>query len=913
MSIDMVTRAAIALLVFLGLSFLPFTCPLALALASGPTKFGGRVRAIVVRPDNPNIIWVAAATGGLWKTTNAGADWSQADDFLPSLTFSSLTMDPQNANIMYAGTGELFALLQHPDRIPTTFAEIEGLVLRSPMRGAGIIKTTDGGTKWEVIPFTANNPDFYYVNRIAVNPAAPNIVLAATSTGLWRSIDSGASFRPVSSLANLNMLDVRFHPQKFDPPVAVASAYNSGLFRSTDGGASWTQSTPPTGVTIGAGSRTRFELEPSNSQATRWLAAYFKEDESNTECVLLESVNDGIAFNFLNGQSSGITFTRVDGATDTFHNNRLYTGALFVDPLHPSNIVLGGQKLCRSLDGGLNFSQIGRDPDNASVNSSHGDFHAIVEDLAKNSHKIYVGNDGGVARIDTYDTTPVVTNLNVGLGNQQFHAAAKNPLSGVLVGGTQDIGTLRRGTDGVWAPLFGGNPEGDDAMMVATDPTDANYWYYGSSQGFVIRSSDGGQDSPLQETGQGSPVQERIFDCSAMPLADTRTNCPGDTPILLDPSDPNTLYVGCGRLWRTRKAKDICSNITWDAIKPVSTSQLITTMAIPSYNNKVMWLGTIGGSPAFPRRGRELWMTTKLQSLVNLSSNAGNWTEMSGGSGLPDRPVSRVALHPTDPALVYVAFSGWSDSGSHNLWQGVRQTTGRYTWTDISTGLPAGPLFSAIVHPTVNGWIYAGTHAGLYRSNDGGKTWSAILDGRIPRVPISGLSWVDDHRLTVATYGRGVFELDETAHPEHVFPEVVSYSKGGRLRGHTENLALSDERRLISSASSGAVTMEITGHTGFSRSTPLQKAASLVFQLKSFATKPTSANLKIELFDFRHGTYQQVFSGAPSNTDQLISRSPRGSVPDFISTSRELRARVTWAGSSVSTTQIDSARWAIQK
>ena len=191
MSIDMVTRAAIALLVFLGLSFLPFTCPLALALASGPTKFGGRVRAIVVRPDNPNIIWVAAATGGLWKTTNAGADWSQADDFLPSLTFSSLTMDPQNANIMYAGTGELFALLQHPDRIPTTFAEIEGLVLRSPMRGAGIIKTTDGGTKWEVIPFTANNPDFYYVNRIAVNPAAPNIVLAATSTGLWRSIDSG--------------------------------------------------------------------------------------------------------------------------------------------------------------------------------------------------------------------------------------------------------------------------------------------------------------------------------------------------------------------------------------------------------------------------------------------------------------------------------------------------------------------------------------------------------------------------------------------------------------------------------------------------------------------------------------------------------------------------------------------------
>lgn len=121
----------------------------------------------------------------------------------------------------------------------------------------------------------------------------------------------------------------------------------------------------------------------------------------------------------------------------------------------------------------MSFTRIGRAPDQA-----HFDFHAIVQSPAPGSRTIYVGNDGGVARVENYDSsTAGTTNLNVNLVNQQIHGAAKNLLSGVVIAGTQDIGTLRRANTGAWTPLIGESEAGDDAMMVATDPIDS--WWAG--------------------------------------------------------------------------------------------------------------------------------------------------------------------------------------------------------------------------------------------------------------------------------------------------------------------------------------------------------------------------------------------------------------------------------------------------
>lgn len=924
----------------------------------GPKKFAGRVRAIVVRRDNPNIIWVAAASGGLWKSTNDGADWSQADDFLPSLTFSSLTIDPNNSNVMYAGSGELYPFLFHLKQDNKTLADIEGLTLRNPMRGNGIFKTADGGQTWTQLSFTANNRDFQYVNRIAVSPADSNIVLAGTNTGLWRSPDGGVKWIQENGVAGI-VLDVKFHPLSL-PQSALASTHSGGIYYSVSVGAqnNWFVSNLPADLPLPAGNQgTRIELAFSESEKGVWYAAYVidrgdvcADGNSCAKIRLLSSTNSGATFVFADSKKDPITLD--DSGTD-FKNGFLYTGALWVDGNNPNNIVIGGNALVRrsrGVNGQINFTRIGA----AGGDPAHSDFHVIVG--RPNSRTIYVGNDGGVARIENYDstavpTTAVTTNLNTNLGNQQFHGAAKNPISGTVIGGTQDIGTLRReNTTGTWSVLggsaadeaiLGGGAGGDDAMRVATDPTDANFWYFGSSQGRVSRS-----DNDLS----ASRDNFRIFDCAvnqvvaadncsscsasplldspvgkddlALPLLDRKRggNCLGYAPILIDPINPQTLYIGCARLWRTLNAKGNECSINWAPIgpQPAAGNQQIVSMAIARYDANIMCLGTLQtGAGLRPSQGGEVWLTTNLQA-----AGVPNWNRISSNPALPIRPVSGVAFPPVAPSAanprrVFVGLSGWDPAGgSKNLWKGTEQPGGSFTWIDRSGGLPPGPVFSLTTHPTVDGWLYAGTHSGLYRSADDGQTWSAIIDGRLPRVPISDLSWVGNTaKLLVSTYGRGVFELDETSNPERVIPEVISYTNGQTSSGHIENLAVSDDRFLFSSPTAGGVTMEVVGRSGFSRTAPLVKGASLIFQLESSSIKPPSAlkapTLTIELFNFTTGTYQQVFSGAAPTTEQLISKSGVGSPGDFIGTSRELRARVTWVG--ISSSNVDFARWAISR
>ncbi len=861
----------------------------------GPATFVGRIRAIVIRPDDPNTIWVAAATGGLWVSHNGGSDWSQADDFLPSLTFSSLTIDPGNPNVMYAGTGEIYSFLFHLDRLQTTIENVEGLILRSPYRGAGIVKTTDGGTTWRLLGATANNPDFHYVNRIAISPSGSSLVLAATSTGLWRSEDAGASWAKVigPELDGAIALDVKFHPVA--PPSAVVATHDRGIFHTRQASAlSWLRSTLPADLPTAPDHGTRIELAPSRSEPGVWLAAYFLENGSNTQFHLLRSADRGESFQHLNDQPGPVML-----ASGPMKNNRLYTGALWVDPQRSNNIVLGGGGLARSIDGGITFSKIGT--------GLHDDYHVIVGDGLPDSRRIYLGNDGGVARIDNYDDSAEAVSLNTGLDARQFHGAMKNPSSGIIIGGTQDTGTFRRDTAGVWTGILGEGAGGDDAMMVATDPSDPDVWYYGTSQGRVSRSTDGGN------------TDQQIFECSSTHRLEGP--CIGNTPMLLDPSNANQLYIGCSRLWRTKQAKATdCATIEWRSIKPASSvddkTHLITTMAIAAYDPNVMWVGTLanlgpGIGPTDPH-AREIWMTTQLQTLPDDASLDG-WTRVSDGSPLPQRPVARISLHPTDQCRVYVSFSGWASEGSHNLWKGTKRDDGSFEWSDVSAGLPAGPVFSTTVHPA-GGWIYAGTNAGLHRSADDGQTWSIVPDGRVPRVPISDLSWAGDHELIVATYGRGVFLLDENRNPEQVYPEIVSHAKGRFSDGHVEELSLSDGRTLRSTGKDGFVVMEIAGRSGFARTAPIGPGANLKFQIESSARPagPLAPMIVgIELFNFSKAKYELAFAGALSPGEHLVTTPPARPVRDFVSDSRELRARVTW--DRISSSSVDLARWVIRR
>jgi len=156
----------------------------------GPGNIGGRIRSILVHPTTPNTMWVGSVCGGVWKTVNGGASWFPLSDFMANLAIGSMAMDPTDPNILFAGTGE-------------------GFSSADALRGAGIFKTTNGGTSWTQIATTANS-SFFYVNRMAISPANHLIMLAATGSGIWRSIDGGTTWSQRYSAAAI--LDINFIP-----------------------------------------------------------------------------------------------------------------------------------------------------------------------------------------------------------------------------------------------------------------------------------------------------------------------------------------------------------------------------------------------------------------------------------------------------------------------------------------------------------------------------------------------------------------------------------------------------------------------------------------------------------------------------------------------------------------------------
>jgi hypothetical protein len=250
-----------------------------------------------------------------------------------------------------------------------------------------------------------------------------------------------------------------------------------------------------------------------------WFAIYYREGFGGT--VLLRSADHGATFS----QRRIVDCP----AGQLLAQNRRYTGALWVDPTDPAKLLVGGgstpqpdpRSVCRSLTGGSGQSFTPID-DGKSF-----DVHAIVEHpglLDGLNRTVYIGNDQGLFRIRNYDTTPVVEALNQGLGTQQFHGAVMNPVSGAIMGGTQDLGTLRRAADGTWTQIMSG-----DGTFTATDPTDPLFWYYGKSIGRVFRSTEGGEDPTTRHCIATSSATSPLGEAAAARGGFTRPSASGST------------------------------------------------------------------------------------------------------------------------------------------------------------------------------------------------------------------------------------------------------------------------------------------------------------------------------------------------------------------------------------------------
>lgn len=620
--------------------------------AIGPGNIGGRVRMVIIHPTNTNIMWTAGCSGGIWKTTDGGANWVPLNDFLPVLPVQSMALDPTNPNILYAGTGEGF------------FETVEGSSNTAAVRGAGIFKTVDGGTTWTHLSNTSG-PQWYFVNRIAISPTNSSVILAATNSGIWRSTDAGNSWTNVETEY---AYDVQFHPT--DGTKAVAGFHDIGVKYTTDGGQTWISST-------GDGDPHRSEVRYSRSSPTTVYSAAADADRIK----IYRSTNGGASFSLVT-TGSGISCYSA------------YNVVLWVDPTNANSLIVGGVNLYRSTNSGGTFTQ--------GFNNVHADMHAIESDPGYNgttNRRVFFGTDGGIYRAND-STSNTVTTINTNLAITQFYGAVMNPANNNVVGGTQDNGTLRyTGNPLGWVSVFGG-----DGVYCEYDPTDVNYWYGGIYYAQIFRSTTGGPNGSYIYNGIADAGNAATCNFVAFFMLDPNnantmlvgarslwrsTNVKAGTPTwtaikpTIQPRPTNPPPV------RTQEPVDahFAPNPPWN----------ISTIAVAQGNSDIIWLGYNNG---------EVWRTS------NGTAATPTWTRVDNGANpLPDRWVGSIRIDPSNHSRVLIGFMGydpdnlWITSNSGANWSDISGnlpsapisavTTHQSNWDWIYVGTDVGLFTSA--------------------------------------------------------------------------------------------------------------------------------------------------------------------------------------------------------------------------
>ncbi|HXV62485.1 MAG TPA: hypothetical protein VEK15_17425 [Vicinamibacteria bacterium] len=707
----------------------------------GPGNVGGRTRSILIDPSAPNIMYAAGVSGGIWKTVDGGANWAPLDDFLPNLAVSTMAMDPDDANVLYAGTGEGFFNID-------------------AVRGAGVFKSVNGGASWSQLAATSTNPDFYYVNDLIVSPNDSARVYAATGTGVFRSSNGGTSWTQVlSATVAGGCLDLA---QRTDTPTDVVFAScgtleTATVYRNDDAGGTgvWTSklSEPEMG-------RTSLAIAPSNQDVvyalsasldstgffTHGLHAVFRSADGGNSWTTQVSNQDLFvdAINLMLLTNPAVAFGCFGPIA--FYHQGWYDNVIAVDPTDPDVVWAGGIDLFRSEDGGVNWglaSHWWADP--SLPQYAHADHHAIVFHPAYDgttNTTLFVGNDGGVFRTDNATAGTVVTSddgcdptlgavawtaLNNHYGVTQFYHGTPYPDGSTFFGGTQDNGTVR-GSDAAgpndWGTIWGG-----DGGYVAVDPDDTNVLYIENTGLSLHKSIDGG--STFQ------PATNGIVDTGLF-----------IAPFTMDPSDSERLWTGGVVMWRTTDAAESWTDASTfvELGNPLFCQGLVSAIAV---------------SPADPNRvlaGTDCGHIHRTD--VGLSSGGTTdwpWT-------LPrDGWVSSLAFHPSNPDI---AFATYSTFGGTHVWTTIN---GGANWSGLDgsgmTGLPDIPVHSIVVDPLVEPVgtrLYVGTDLGVFASTDGGATWAVENTGFANVVTETLALDASLGHLFAFTHGRGVWRVDIT-------------------------------------------------------------------------------------------------------------------------------------------------------
>lgn len=717
--------------------------------ALGPGNIGGRTRALVIAPDNPNVMYAGAAGGGVWKTTDGGQSWQPLTDLLPSIGIGSLAMDPKNSNVLYAGTGEYYTA--------------GGTAPGNSIRGVGVFKTTDGGATWNQMASTGGQAAFYYVNKIVVSPNNSNQLYAATWSGVFSSPDAGVTWTvvlqrvaPNNGCQDLAIRQDQSTDYLFAACGTIANGANA-IFRNRDAAGSgvWEQVHAPTGM-----GRTTLAIAPSNPSTIYAMSANSDSSNSATYGALLavyRSVSNGDAGTWETRVSNADPgrvnaallsnpreFSRdlCTGGTRAYLNQGSYDNTLAVDPVNPDVVWAGGVDLFRSDDAGANWGIAAFwELQGVSVKGSHADNHAIAFAPGYNgqdNQTLYAASDGGIYRTDNalapvatgdsaacppYNTQVNWLSLNNGYAVTQFYGGAVIPGGAAYFGGSQDNGT-KLGTDAAgsnnWTNLFGG-----DGGSVAVNSSDANIVYAETTYLSMIRSLDGGNTFRSAISGILEPGTNFLF----------------ITPFVMDPANSQRLYTGGHQMWQTSDGA-----LSWNAVSTsfATGSGSVSAIAVSTADPNRVYAGTSSGY---------VYRTTTALT----ADPRTNWTSSQPRTGY----LSSIGVDPNNPDLVYATYSQFKSSPDQN--HVYRSTDGGLSWTGIDgsggSGLPDIPVFSIVPDPQNPSTLYLGTDLGVFVSLDGGNSWQ-VDDNPFASVPTVALvldGSAGASNLFAFTHGRGVW------------------------------------------------------------------------------------------------------------------------------------------------------------
>ncbi len=756
----------------------------------GPANMSGRVTDIEGVPGNPKIFYVATATGGIWKTINAGTMFFPVFDKERVISMGDIAIAPSDPNIIYAGTGE------EDSR-------------NSISPGGGVYKSTDAGRTWKLVGLEATQQ----IGRIIVDPLDPNVVYVAAlghawnanpERGLYKSTDGGATWhlsKFVSDKAGFVDLamDAKDHNTLYasswervrGPYFLKSGGPGSGLWKTTDAGATWREIQGGGFPTTMKG-RIGIALSPSNPQIVyAWveadtlphpLARGEKPDTSKRQ-----KTNSGIYRSSDGGATWVLTYRNEPpgrGGGGLGDARPFYYSQIRVDPRNPDRIYWMSSVFRTSPDGGKTITR--------GALGVHTDWHAMWIDPSDPEHYI-LGDDGGIAV--TYDrggTYDFINTFPIG----QFYAVAYSMEKPYKVcGGLQDNGSWcgpsrSKNRSGIsnddWFNVGGG-----DGFYSAIDPDDGNI-IYSESQGGNASRLNIAQNTRAVIMRGGGRDRTSIFEDSVIiargdttkpetpeitrALAQIRARAAADsargyrfnwsTPFFLSPHAPTTVYMGGNRLLKSTDRGDHFYPISPDLSTKDSARIIMSTRltgGITRDNSGAETHGTITTVAESPIRPGILWVGTDDGNVWLTTNDGGQWTDITSRfPGVPKKTwVSRVEPSHFDTATVYVTFDNHMEN-DFRPYVYVSNDFGR-TFRSISNNLPTGGAdFVHVIRedPANRDLLFLGTDVGAYVSTNRGASWQRFMTG-LPTVPVHDLQiHPRDRELIAATHGRSIWIVD---------------------------------------------------------------------------------------------------------------------------------------------------------